>query len=93
MAPIDPDPRQRDVIEHRAGPLLVAGGFGTGKTTVLRERFLALLGDGADPDRVALVVGSRRARDEARRELLRRLPGSVSSLRVSTVAGSRVPWS
>ncbi|MGH2636138.1 MAG: UvrD-helicase domain-containing protein, partial [Actinomycetota bacterium] len=87
MAPFAADPDQRRVLDHAAGPLLVLGDFGTGKTTVLRERFLSLLERGADPERVALVVGSRRARDEARRELLRRLPGSVPSLRVSTVHG------
>ncbi len=87
MAPFAPDPRQHEVLEHRSGPLLVHGGFGTGKTAVLRERFLRLLSDGADPDRVALVVGSRRARDETRRILLRRLPASIASLRVSTVHG------
>ncbi len=87
MAPFAPDPSQHDVLAHDAGPLLVRGGAGTGKTAILRERFHQLLTDGANPDRVALVVGSRRARDEARRVLLRRLPGSVPSLRVSTVHG------
>jgi superfamily I DNA/RNA helicase len=83
----DPDERQRTVLEHGDGALLVRGGFGTGKTVLLRERYLSLISSGVDPDRVALVVGSRRARDEARRELLGRLPGSVPSLRVSTVHG------
>lgn len=87
MAPFAPDPRQRDVLDHVAGPLLVRGEAGTGKTTILRERFLGLLANGADPDRVALVVGSRRARDEARRVVLGRLPGSLPSLRISTVHG------
>jgi superfamily I DNA/RNA helicase len=82
-----PDAAQREVLRHRSGPLLVVGGFGTGKTALLRERFLSLIADGADPDRVALVVASRRARDEGRRDLLTRLPGSVPSLRVSTVHG------
>lgn len=87
MAPFEPDPRQQVALEHELGPLLVHGGFGTGKTRLLRERFLSLVSSGADPDRVALVVASRRARDEARRELLRRLPGSVPSLRVTTIHG------
>jgi superfamily I DNA/RNA helicase/RecB family exonuclease len=75
------------VLEHEQGPLLVTGGFGTGKTTVLIERFLALLRGGADPDRMALVLGSHRAREHARRALLARLPGSVPSLRVATLHG------
>jgi superfamily I DNA/RNA helicase/RecB family exonuclease len=87
MAPFSPDPRQQAVLDHDAGPMLVRGGAGTGKTTILRERFLELLARGADPDRVTLVVGSRRARDETRRVLLRRLPGSLPALRISTVHG------
>ncbi len=87
MAPFEPDPQQQTVLEHVSGPLLVQGGFGTGKTRVLRERFLALIAGGADPDRVALVAGSSRARDEARREILPRLPGSVSNLRITTMHG------
>jgi superfamily I DNA/RNA helicase len=87
MAPFHPDDAQRRVLGHASGPMLVTGGAGTGKTTVLRERFLALLADGADPDRVVLVTGSGRARDDARRELLGRLPGSLASLRVATIHG------
>src|SRR4051794_6270868 len=32
-------PAQREAVEHGAGPLLVLGGAGTGKTTTLIERF------------------------------------------------------
>jgi superfamily I DNA/RNA helicase len=87
MAPFEPDPQQQTVLAHDSGPVLVLGGFGTGKTQVLRERFLNLVAGGADPDRVALVESSARARDEARRSILPRLPGSVSSLRITTVHG------
>lgn len=87
MAPFDPDPEQRRVLDHAEGPLLVAGGFGTGKTTVLRERFARLIERGEDPDRMALVVGSRRAREEAREALRLRLPIPLPSLRVTTVHG------
>ena len=64
--PFEPDPEQRRVLDHAEGPLLVSGGFGVGASAVLRERFARLVESGADPERVALVVGSRRARDEAR---------------------------
>jgi superfamily I DNA/RNA helicase/RecB family exonuclease len=87
MAPYSPDAQQQRVLEHASGPLLATGAFGCGKTWVLRERFLNLISRGADPDRVALVVGSRHARDEARREMLSGLPGSLPSLRVVTVHG------
>ena len=87
MAPFEPDPRQLEVLDHADGAMLVSGGSGTGKTAVLRERFARLVEGGADPERVALVVGSRRARDEARRLLLERLPVALPRLTVVTIHG------
>lgn len=87
MAPFEPDPRQREVLQHADGAMLVSGGSGTGKTAILRERFARLVEGGADPERVALVVGSRRARDEARRLLLERLPVALPTLTVVTIHG------
>src|SRR5262245_49357492 len=85
--PFEPDPAQGGVLDHVEGPLLVAGGFGTGKSAVLRERFARLVEAGADPERVALVVGSRRARDEARTTLLDRLSIALPQLTVVTQQG------
>ena len=85
--PFDPDPEQRRVLDHAEGPMLVSGGFGTGKSAVLRERFARLVESGADPERVVLVVGSRRARDEARTSLLERLSVALPRLTVVTLQG------
>ena len=85
--PFSPDVNQRLVLDHGDGALLVTGGAGTGKSAVLRERFARLIEGGADPERVALVVGSRRARDATRAALLHRLPASLPELRVVTVHG------
>lgn len=87
MAPFAPDPQQRRVLDHGSGTLVVRGGFGTGKTAALRERFVRLLERGADPERVALVVASRSARDETRTILLERLRTALPSLTVVTVHG------
>ena len=70
-----------------SGTLLVTGAAGTGKTAVLRERFARLVEGGADPDRVALVVGSSSAREAARVSLLQRLPASLPGLHVVTMHG------
>jgi superfamily I DNA/RNA helicase len=67
--------------------LLVTGAAGTGKSAVVRERFARLIEAGADPERVALVVGSRRARQAARDALIARLPASLPSLNVLTFHG------
>ena len=86
-SPLVPDAEQERVLAHETGAMLVTGGPGTGKTAVLRERFARLLEAGADPERVALVVGSRRAHAEARDALLARFPGSLPELRVVTIHG------
>jgi superfamily I DNA/RNA helicase len=83
--PFEPDPEQRRVLEHDRGPLLVLGAAGTGKTVVLRERFARLVGDGSDPERIALVTRSKRDRAEARGALLDRLAAPLPSIRVFTV--------
>ena len=89
MAPLlfDPDPSQRAVLDHNGGRLLVLGSAGTGKTAVLRERFARAIEAGADPERIALVVASKRARDEAQTALLQRLGRSLPSMRVTTIHG------
>ncbi len=85
--PFSPDAQQDAVLAHRTGALLVTGGAGTGKSAVLRERFARLVESGADPERIALIVGSRRARLHARDALIDRLPSSLSSLQVLTLHG------
>jgi superfamily I DNA/RNA helicase len=85
--PSSPDAAQDAVLSHATGALLVTGAAGTGKSSVLRERFARLVEGGADPERVALIVGSRRARQAARDALITRLPASLSSLHVLTFHG------
>jgi superfamily I DNA/RNA helicase len=75
MSPsFEPDPRQQQVLDHATGNLLVTGKAGSGKTWTLMERFARLIESGKDPLKIALVVGSRRAREDARAALLAPLP-------------------
>src|SRR6266567_872464 len=85
--PFDPDARQASVLAHGAGPLLVTGGPGTGKTAALAERFARLIEGGASAERVGLVVRSGSAKQRLRRSLLGRLKGSLPGMRVLTVHG------
>ncbi len=85
--PFLPDGDQQRVLDHGDGALLVLGGAGTGKSTVVRERFTQLIEAGSDPERVALVVGSVGARNATRGALLNRLPSSLPSLQVVTFHG------
>ncbi len=60
------EPQER-AIRHRAGPLLLIGEAGTGKTEVLARRFERLVADGTQPERV-LALASTRATAQRLRE-------------------------
>jgi alkylhydroperoxidase/carboxymuconolactone decarboxylase family protein YurZ len=46
---VELDPAQQAVVEHEAGPLLVEGGFGSGKSVALRARAERLRAEGKRP--------------------------------------------
>jgi DNA helicase II / ATP-dependent DNA helicase PcrA len=80
-------PDQRAAVEHPDGPLLVLGGAGTGKTTVLAERFVHLVGNGAAPESLLVLSYSPAAADALRERLEDRLPGAYEELAVTTFHG------
>ncbi|MFE6892806.1 ATP-dependent helicase [Streptomyces sp. NPDC057694] len=68
-APVDPprlDARQRAVVDHARGPLLVLAGPGTGKTTTLVEAVAARIAEGVEPARILVLTFSRKAAVELR---------------------------
>src|SRR5919106_3019104 len=74
MTEVALDERQRGVVEHSGGPLLVLGGPGTGKTTVLEERFVSLaVAEGCSPDRILFLVPNRAQKMTLQDRLTRRL--------------------
>jgi superfamily I DNA/RNA helicase len=65
---------QRRVVDQDAGPMCVLGGAGTGKTTVLEERFVRLaLAPESSPDRILFLVPNRTQKIELVDRLTRRL--------------------
>jgi DNA helicase-2/ATP-dependent DNA helicase PcrA len=73
-------PDRQRAVEHEAGPLLVVGAPGTGKTELIARRFAHLVAAGARPEGVLTIASSRTtaARLRARCEAL--LPGSFEEL-------------
>ncbi|MGI8521233.1 MAG: ATP-dependent helicase [Actinomycetota bacterium] len=67
------DEAQLRVRAHRSGPLLVLGSPGTGKTTVIEERFAALATGSCAPDRILVLVNDRDHKMGLRDRLTRRL--------------------
>nr|WP_189172497.1 ATP-dependent DNA helicase [Streptomyces lasiicapitis] len=67
------DARQRAVVDHAGGPMLVLAGPGTGKTTTLVETVAARVAKGTDPERVLVLTFSRRAAVELRDRMAHRI--------------------
>ena len=85
---VSPTPRQLEAVTHPGGPLLVLGGAGTGKTTVLCERFAWLVREqGAAPESILALTVSAAAADGLRERLESGLDGGFEELTVTTVHG------
>ncbi len=71
--PLRPDAVQARVIAHTAGPLLVVGGAGTGKTSTLVEAVAARVADGVSPDRILVLTFGRRTAGALRNRIEARI--------------------
>jgi len=60
------DATQAKAAAHRGSPLLIAGGPGTGKTSVLVEAALSRIAAGQDPDSILLITYGRERASELR---------------------------
>ena len=85
---------QEQAVARRSEPLLLSAGAGSGKTSVLVERFVrAVREDGVSPSRILAITFTDRAASELRervrerlKELGERLPSFASSARDSEAA-------
>jgi DNA helicase-2/ATP-dependent DNA helicase PcrA len=75
---------QRAAVEHGGGPLAVVGGAGTGKTTVVVERFAWLAAGGQQPEGILVLTHDA---DALRAAIETRLEQGFEELHVTTVPG------
>lgn len=73
MSEFPPTPDQAKAIYERGGNLLVAASAGSGKTTVMIERVLSLLGEGVGLDRMVICTFTRAAAADMREKLTNKL--------------------
>jgi DNA helicase-2/ATP-dependent DNA helicase PcrA len=71
-------------VRHRGGPLVLAGAAGTGKTTLIGDRFLWLVGQGTEPSRIAIVAPARGRADALRERLETELTRGYEELVLGT---------
>ena len=66
-------PEQLEAIERRRGPFALAAGAGSGKTSVLVERYVrAVALDGVAPSQILAITFTDRAAGELRERVRRR---------------------
>jgi DNA helicase II / ATP-dependent DNA helicase PcrA len=75
---------QREAITHSAGPLVVVGAPGTGKTMCLEQRFHWLVERGCEPQRIAVVCPSAAGANAVRARLEQSLKRAYEELVVVT---------
>lgn len=84
---LTPDQAAAVAVPHGSGPVLVPGGPGTGKSTVLVEAAVRRVEqDGTDPDRVLILAPDRRSADALRDSFTGRLNRSLSTTPARTWA-------
>jgi superfamily I DNA/RNA helicase/RecB family exonuclease len=74
----------REAVAHGGGPMLVVGPAGSGKTSLIVERFLHLVRQGSIPDRIVLLTPSEAGADNARTKLESALQDGYGELLVAT---------
>jgi DNA helicase II / ATP-dependent DNA helicase PcrA len=74
----------RETVSYRGGSLLILGVPGSGKTALIEERFCWLVGNGCQPERVAVVLASSARADALRARLEARLERGYEQLHVLT---------
>ena len=77
-------PNQREATEHAGGPASVVGGPGSGRTTVLVERFAHLVATGVAPEAILMLTGDA---EGLRPRIEERLARGFEELHVHTVPG------
>lgn len=87
-APVRLDPDQQAVVGHGAGPLLVLGAAGTGKTTTLVEAAVSRVRDrGLPAERVLVLTFSRGATRSLAERIAARLGHTGASVPVLSIHG------
>ncbi|MCL0034103.1 UvrD-helicase domain-containing protein [Thermodesulfovibrionales bacterium] len=78
------NPEQRDAIMYLDGPLLVLAGAGSGKTSVITNKFAYLVKKKNNPSSIFTVTFTNKAADEMRERIYRTIGHDFKNLWVGT---------
>lgn len=83
--------RQKQVVEHIDGPLLVVAGAGAGKTKALTHRIANLMGNGVSPYNILAVTFTNKAAMEMKSRVAKLLDLSLGNVRTPMFHSSHFP--
>ena len=87
--PFPPDAAARAAAADPSRNIVLRASAGTGKTTVLKDRYLRLVGCGVPPRNILALTFTRKAAQEMKDRILRELvlarPAEIAEVRVSTL--------
>ncbi len=63
------NPKQKEAVEHKNGPLLIFAGAGAGKTKTITSRILHLINNGVNPHHILAITFTNKAAKEMRERL------------------------
>jgi len=55
---------QKEAVEYKDGPLLIAAGAGSGKTRTLTQRLIQIIKNGVEPKRIVAITFTNKAANE-----------------------------
>ena len=76
------NPEQLEIVTHSGGPQLVVAGPGSGKTRVIVERIIHLIGQGLKPSEILCLTFSEKAAEEMKERLEN--VSDISEMQIST---------
>ena len=82
----EPTPSQEKAITTIDHPLAVTAGAGSGKTRVLVERYLHLLGTGVQVDEIAAITFTKKAAQEMKDRLRDERPDLIESIEQAQIS-------
>ena len=81
---MDPNPQQKEVVEHFEGPCLVLAVPGSGKTASVTERIKRLVSLGTDPKSILAITFTNKAAGEMRERIAGAVGEKASQMTIST---------